>query len=46
MILTLRAVFLIVAIILFVLSGLGVSPPRVSLLAFGLAFFAAAGLVP
>lgn len=46
MVLTLRSVFLIVAIILFIIAGAGVSPPRVSLLAFGLALFAAAFLVP
>lgn len=46
MALTLRAVFLVVATILFVIAALGVPTGRVSLVAVGLAFFSAAFLVP
>lgn len=42
----LSTVFLIVALVLFVLSAVGVpNPPRVNLLAAGLAFWVAASLV-
>lgn len=44
MTLTVRSILLIVAIVLFVLAGLGVNPPRASLGWLGLAFFAAAFL--
>lgn len=40
---SLRLIFLIVAIVLFILAGLNaVNHPRINLLAWGLAFFAAA----
>lgn len=45
MTLTLGSVFLLVAIILFILAGIGINSGRFSLLAIGLAFFAARFLV-
>lgn len=42
----LSTVFLIVALVLFVLAAVGVpNPPRINLLAAGLAFWVAASLV-
>lgn len=41
---SMQALFLILAIICFVLSAFGVDTPRVGLLALGLAFFAASFL--
>lgn len=42
----LSTVFLIVALVLFVLAAVGVpNPPRINLLAAGLAFWVAAGLI-
>jgi hypothetical protein len=38
MTLTLSLLFLIVALVLFVIAGLGYEPPRFSLIAIGLAF--------
>jgi hypothetical protein len=43
--LTLRTVFLVVAVVLFCVAALGVSTGRISLVAAGLAFLAAAQLV-
>ena len=43
--LSLRAIFLVVAVILFVLSAVGLTIPRVNLTALGLAFFSGAFLV-
>lgn len=43
---SLRQVFLIVAIVLFVIAAVGWAPPRGSLVAAGLAFFALSFLVP
>jgi uncharacterized membrane protein len=37
-----RLLFLIVALVLFVVAAVGYNPPRGSLIAAGLAFFAAA----
>jgi len=39
---TLATIFLIVALVLFILSAVGVSAPRVNLMAAGLAFWVAA----
>lgn len=44
--LTLRSVFLLIAIVLFVLAAFGVKVSDISLVALGLAFFAGAFLVP
>jgi hypothetical protein len=40
-----KLIFLVVAIVLFILAGLGVGSPRVNIGWFGLAFFAAAFIV-
>jgi uncharacterized membrane protein len=45
MTLSLRAVLLLVAVVLFVIAAIGYNPPRGSLVAAGLAFFAASFLV-
>lgn len=42
----LRPVLLIIAVVLFVIAAVGYAPPRGSLTAAGLAFFAGAFLVP
>jgi hypothetical protein len=44
--LTLRTLFLIIAVVLFVVAALGLDVRGLSLTALGLAFFAAAFLVP
>ena len=44
--LTFRTVLLLVAVVLFVLAALGVEAGTISLLALGLAAFAAAFVVP
>ena len=44
--LTIRTLCLLIAVILFVVAALGVDVRGISLLALGLAFFAAAFLVP
>ena len=41
-----RTVFLIIAIICFIVAALGIDVGRISILAVGLAFFAAAFVVP
>jgi hypothetical protein len=46
MTLTLRTLLLLIAVIIFVIAALGVHVGDVSLVALGLAFFAAAFLVP
>jgi hypothetical protein len=45
MTLSLRAVLLLVAVVLFVIGAVGYNPPRGSLVPAGLAFFAAAFLL-
>lgn len=40
------ALFLVIALVLFVLAGLGVAAARVNLLPFGLAFITLALLLP
>jgi hypothetical protein len=42
----LRAILLIIAIIIFVIAALGIDLGRIALVPAGLAFFAAAFLVP
>lgn len=44
--LTIRSLCLIIAVVLFVIAALGVDIGRISLVALGLAFFAAAFIVP
>jgi hypothetical protein len=44
--LTIRTLFLLIAVILFIVSALGVNVRDISLQSLGLAFFAAAFLVP
>jgi len=39
---TLATIFLIVALVLFILSSVGINAPRVNLMAAGLAFWVAA----
>ncbi|HET9614951.1 MAG TPA: hypothetical protein VFP22_09075 [Candidatus Limnocylindrales bacterium] len=44
--LTIRSLCLIIAVVIFVLAAIGVDVGRISLVALGLAFFAAAFIVP
>lgn len=44
--LTVRSLFLLIAVVLFILAAFGLKVSDVSLLALGLAFFAGAFLVP
>jgi uncharacterized membrane protein len=46
MLMTPRSILLLVACVLFIVAAVGWNPPRGSLLAAGLAFFAAAFLLP
>jgi uncharacterized membrane protein len=46
MLMTPRSLLLFVALLLFILAAVGYNPPRGNVIAAGLAFFAAAFLLP